>query len=350
MLLIDGSQGEGGGQILRTALGLSLVTGTAFRIEKIRAGRGKPGLLRQHLTAVNAAAVIGDALVDGAELGSQELVFRPRSVRPGALRFAVGTAGSASLVLQTVLPPLLTAGASSSLTVEGGTHNPGAPPFDFLARAFLPLLARMGTPVHATIQRYGFYPAGGGQLTVTITPCRRLEPLTLLDRGETRRRHIQAVVANLPASIGHREIHVAVRKMGWSHDEAEVLVLTGRQEARPLSAAPGPGNVVIIEIESEHVTEIFTGFGEVGVRAEAVAERAVRDARAYLAAQVPVGPYLADQLLIPLALAGGGAFRTMPLSRHSATNIAVIRQFLGVTVTVTPESPVQHLVEVTATG
>ena len=166
MLLIDGSQGEGGGQILRTALGLSLVTGTAFRIEKIRAGRAKPGLLRQHLTAVNAATVIGDALVDGAELGSPALVFRPRSVRPGAYRFAVGTAGSASLVLQTVLPPLLTAGASSILTLEGGTHNPWAPPFDFLARAFLPLLERMGAPVRAAIQRYGFYPAGGGQFTV----------------------------------------------------------------------------------------------------------------------------------------------------------------------------------------
>ena len=351
MLLIDGSQGEGGGQILRTALGLSLVTGTAFRIEKIRAGRAKPGLLRQHLTAVNAATVIGDALVDGAELGSPALVFRPRSVRPGAYRFAVGTAGSASLVLQTVLPPLLTAGASSNLTLEGGTHNPWAPPFDFLARAFLPLLARMGAPVRAAIQRYGFYPAGGGQFTVTITPCRRLEPLTLLDRGETKCRHVQAVVANLPASIGHREIHVAVRKMGWSHEEAEVLVLTrdGREEADPPRGAPGPGNVVIIEIESEHVTELFTGFGEVAVRAEAVAERAVKEARGYLAAQVPVGPYLADQLLVPLALAGGGAFRTMPLSPHCTTNIAVIREFLGVTVAVAPESPAQCLVEVTGT-
>ena len=347
MLLIDGSRGEGGGQILRTALALSLVTGTAFRIEKIRAGRPKPGLLRQHLTAVQAAAAVGDALVDRAEPGSRELVFRPRAARPGAYRFAVGTAGSAGLVLQTVLPPLLTAPGPSSLTLEGGTHNPWAPPFDFLARAFLPLLARMGASVRAEIQRYGFYPAGGGRFTVEVTPCRRLDPLTVLERGETKGRRVRAIVANLPPSIGHREVDVAVRKMGWSREEAEVLALRGeRGEAPGACAAPGPGNVIVIEIESEHVAEVFTGFGEVGVRAEVVAERAVRQARDYLAARVPVGPYLADQLLLPLALAGDGAFRTMPLSGHSTTNIAVIREFLDVGVAVTPESEAQVLVTV----
>jgi len=350
VLVIDGSQGEGGGQILRTVLGLSLVTGTAFRIEKVRAGRPKPGLLRQHLTAVQAAAAIGDASVDGAELGSLELVFRPRSVRPGSHRFAVGSAGSAGLVFQTVLPALLTADAPSTVTVEGGTHNPWAPPFDFLARAFLPLISRMGASAQAMIERYGFYPAGGGRFTVDITPCRRLDPLTLMDRGETKRRHVQAVVANLPASIGHREIHLAVRKMGWSTEEADVLALTARRGDDSSRGAPGPGNVVMIEIESEHVVEVFTAFGEVALRAEAVAERAVRDARSYLAAQVPVGPYLADQLLIPLALAGGGAFRTMPLSRHSTTNIEVIRQFLGVAATATAESAARYVVEIAAAG
>jgi len=349
MLLIDGSLGEGGGQILRSALALSLVTGAPFRMEKVRAGRAKPGLLRQHLTAVNAATEVGNALVDGAELGSQEVVFRPRSVRPGAYRFAVGTAGSASLVLQTILPPLLTASAPSTLVLEGGTHNPWAPPFDFLARAFLPLLARMGAPIRAELERYGFYPAGGGKFRVETTPCRRLDALSLLDRGETKRRRAQAVVANLPANIGHREIKVVLRRMGWTPEEVEVLVLKTeeREESDPPLAAPGPGNIVI-EIESEHVTELFTGFGEVGVRAEAVAERAVKEAREYTAAQVPVGSFLADQLLVPLSLAGGGSFRTLPLSGHSTTNIEVIRQFLGVTVKVAQESPARVLVEVTA--
>src|SRR5262245_1101885 len=215
MQVIDGSQGEGGGQILRTALALSLVTGTPFRLEKIRAGRDRPGLLRQHLTAVTAAVEIGSATADGVALGSPELVFRPGPVRPGTYRFAVGTAGSAGLVLQTVLPPLLGAAGSSTIVVEGGTHNRHAPPFDFLDRAFLPLLARMGARVRATLDRPGFYPAGGGQLTVEVTPTPALAPLTLLERGAARRRRARAVVANLPAAIAHRELRVVRDQLGF---------------------------------------------------------------------------------------------------------------------------------------
>src|SRR5262245_57066518 len=168
ILTIDGSHGEGGGQILRSSLALSMVTGTPFRIENIRAKRKKPGLMRQHLTAVNAARQVSSAGVDGAAIGSTELVFHPGTVRPGDYQFAVGTAGSTTLVLQTVLPALLCAGGSSRLSFEGGTHNPFAPPFDFLERAFLPLMNRMGPKVAATLERPGFYPAGGGRFTVTI--------------------------------------------------------------------------------------------------------------------------------------------------------------------------------------
>ena len=153
MLSIDGSGGEGGGQIFRTSLTLSLVTGTPFRIDRIRAGRAKPGLMRQHLTALEAAAAVGEADVDGAAVGAQEIVFRPKRLRPGNYRFAVGTAGSAGLVLQTILLPLVIARARSSLTLEGGTHNPAAPPFEFLAEAFLPLLRRMGADVDARLER-----------------------------------------------------------------------------------------------------------------------------------------------------------------------------------------------------
>src|SRR4051794_32051606 len=179
---IDGSQGEGGGQLLRTALSLSLVTGKPFRIERIRAGRKKPGLLRQHLTAVHAAAQVGRAHVVGAELGSQSVSFEPSENQPGDYEFAVGTAGSATLVFQTLLPALLHGRAPSRVTVEGGTHNPSAPPFDFLARSFLPILERMGASVHASLERCGFYPAGGGRMTFGIVPCPALQPLRLLHR------------------------------------------------------------------------------------------------------------------------------------------------------------------------
>ena len=318
-MTIDGSQGEGGGQILRTALALSLVTGTPFSIEKIRAGRRKPGLLRQHLTAVNAAVAVGGADVDGATLGSQTLVFRPRGVNPGEYRFAIGTAGSTGLVIQTVLPALLTASGPSALTLEGGTHNPAAPPFDFLARAFLPLIERMGPRVATVLECPGFYPAGGGRCTVRITPSARLEPLTLLERGEIKQRRARALVAHLPRQIADRELAVVRNRLGWSDDELETVVVDGD--------TPGPGNVLLLEVESEHLTEIFCGFGEVGIRAESIAEHASKEARRYLAAGVPVGMHLADQLLVPLALAGGGAFRTVGLSSHSRTNLDVVRLF-----------------------
>lgn len=320
MLTIDGAQGEGGGQILRTALALSLVTGTPFRIENIRARRSRPGLLRQHLTAVAAAVAVGGAEVEGASLGSPALVFRPRAVRAGEYDFAIGTAGSTGLVVQTVLPALLTAAAPSTLTLEGGTHNPAAPPFDFLARAFLPLIARMGPRVEAVLDRAGFYPAGGGRCLFRITPAPRLAPLTLLDRGAVRRRHARALVARLPRQIADRELAVVRARLGWSAEEVEAAVVDG--EAR------GPGNVLLLELESEHVTEVVSGFGQPGVRAEAVAEQAVREVRRYLEAGVPVGPHLADQLLVPLALAGAGAFRTVALTSHGRTNLAVIRAFV----------------------
>src|SRR5512138_2046230 len=163
MITIDGSQGEGGGQILRSALALSLVTGKPFRIENIRARRQKPGLMRQHLTAVNAAVEIGAAHVSGNTVGSSELTFAPTALRSGEYHFVVGTAGSCTLVLQTVLPALIIAEGSSEIRLEGGTHNPAAPPFDFLAGAFLPLLNRMGPDVRAALERPGFYPAGGGR-------------------------------------------------------------------------------------------------------------------------------------------------------------------------------------------
>jgi len=337
MLTIDGSYGEGGGQILRTSLALSLITGKPFRIEKIRAGRKSPGLLRQHLTAVNAAVEVGGADVMGATIGSRELTFVPAGITPGNYHFAVGTAGSATLVLQTVLPALLIAAAPSHLTLEGGTHNPFAPPFDFLAKSFLPFINRLGPQVKVELERPGFYPAGGGKFSVEINPASSLERTDLTERGKIKARRGRAIVANLPRHIAEREIDVIRRKMSWNTEWLETHVIDDSR---------GPGNIVLIEIECENMTEVFTGFGERGVRAEAVAQRAVQAARRYLSSEVAAGEYLADQLLIPMAMAGGGKFTTLPLSRHATTNIDMIQKFLDVEITVETVSNRECIVSV----
>lgn len=326
MISIDGAYGEGGGQILRTSLALSLVTQQPFRISNIRAGRDKPGLLRQHLTAVQAAAEIAHAEVSGASIGSQQLTFVPGPVTPGAYAFRIGTAGSVTLVLQTVLPALLLAPEPSTLQLEGGTHNPFAPPFDFLQRTFLPLLNRMGLRVEAMLERPGFYPAGGGKCRVAIEPAAALHPLDLCERGAVRSRRACAIVANLPESIARRELAVISQKLSWPEAWLHLESVQG---------SPGPGNIVTINIESEYVTEVFTGFGQRGVPAEVVATRALKAAQRYLAFDVAAGLHLADQLLLPLALAGGGVFTTLPPSQHTRTNRHIIEQFLDVTLTMT---------------
>jgi RNA 3'-terminal phosphate cyclase (ATP) len=333
MLTIDGSQGEGGGQVLRSSLALSLVTGRPLVIEKIRAGRKKPGLLRQHLTAVLAAADVGAAEVEGAALGSRHLMFRPGRVRSGDFAFHVGTAGSATLVLQTVLPALLLAEGESNLTLEGGTHNPFAPPVDFLEKAYLPLVNRLGPRVEVQLVRPGFYPAGGGQFTVRVQPTTQLGRLELVNRGQIVVRRVRAMVANLPRHIAERECRTIALETGW--DESSFSI----EEAK---GSRGPGNVVMIELEAEHVTEVFTAFGQRGVRAEDVAMQALRQAEEYLAADVPVGTHLADQLLLPLGIgaylgSGGGMFRTMELSLHSTTHLEILRRFLEIGVQVDGE-------------
>jgi RNA 3'-terminal phosphate cyclase (ATP) len=317
---IDGSRGEGGGQVLRTSLTLSLLSGEPLKIVSIRAGRRRPGLLRQHLCAVKLAAEVSDAELEGAEAGSRELTFKPRALKAGDYHCTVGTAGSATLVLQTVLPALLLAKGRSTLLLEGGTHNPLAPPFDFLARAFLPLLNRMGARIETTLERHGFYPAGGGRMRVTLEPCDGLQPLDLRQRGEVRSCSATALIAALPAAIGHRELSELKQKLGWPMEQLKLV---------ELDRSCGPGNVLSAVVESEHVTEVFTAFGEKGVRAEQVAESVANRVREYLAAGVPVGAQLADQLLLPLALARGGAFRTLPLTLHARTQIELLQELHG---------------------
>lgn len=334
MLTIDGSNGEGGGQILRTALALSQITQTPIRIHSVRAGRDKPGLLRQHLTCVQAAATICGAEVSGASLGSQEIEFRPGRVRAGSYHFAIGSAGSTTLVLQTVLYGLLSADGPSDLTLEGGTHNPKAPPFEALERGFLPLLARMGARVSVRLLRAGFYPAGGGRISVHIEPAPRLGSLDLTRLGSPRARRATASVWNLSYEIAQRELAVLGRRLGLSGEE---LRATHHKDS------DSAGNTLAVEIEQEELTEVFNGIGEKGVPAEQVAEKLATEVEEYLAAQVPVGRHLADQILLPLALGSGGAFRTLSLSLHARTQIAVLRRFLPIPISVHEEGAVTRV-------
>src|SRR4051812_23045665 len=338
MIVIDGAEGEGGGQVLRTALSLSLVTGRPFRIENIRGGRERPGALRQHVTAVEAACAIGGAECEELKVGADALSFTPGTVQPGEHRFAVGTAGSTSLVLQTLLPPLMLAGGPSPLGLGGGTHNIYAPPFDFLERVFLPILNRMGPTVTARLVRPGFYPAGGGRIEVEIEPSASLGRLDLIERGALRSVSARAVIAALPGDIAVRELESVAKVLGWP------------DEARRIETLPdhyGPGNILMLEAVFEGATELVSGFGKLGVPAQTVGAKAAKRMAGYLASDAVAGPYLADQLLLPMALAGGESFTTVKPSSHARTAAETIARFLPVSVRF-EERERHHLVTVSA--
>lgn len=272
--------------------------------------------------------------MSGAAIGASTLDFRPGAVKGGQYRFNVGTAGSTTLVLQTVLPPLLVADADSELILEGGTHNPGAPSFEFLQSAYLPLINRMGPRVSAELQRHGFYPAGGGRMIVSVEPQPVLRALTLPERGDITGTTVQAVIANLPQHIAVREVDRIIQELGWRPENGSNIRVD----------AHGPGNAVWAKIQSQHVTEVFTSFGRLGVPAEQVADEVVGQVRSYLSTAAAVGPHLADQLLLPLGIsawqsaasgfAGGGTFSSGPLTGHAATHIDILRQFLEIQVLV----------------
>lgn len=305
---------------MRTSLALSLVTGKSFRIENIRAGRKKPGLMRQHLAAVNAAAEVGNAKVAGNTMGSKKISFEPGGIRSGKYHFDVGTAGSCTLVFQTILPALIMADGTSEIVLEGGTHNAYAPPFEFLKNSFLKILNRMGPVVETVLQKPGFYPAGGGRFSAFIQPA-PLKKIELNERGPIIKKKANAMVANLNIGIAHRELKMVRKKLAWDDD---------CMSASEVKNSKGPGNILTITVESENITEVFTGFGERGVSAENVAKRVIKQVQEYLSADVPVGNFLADQLLIPIALAGEGSYRTLTPSLHTQTNIDIIRKFLNI--------------------
>ena len=323
-LKIDGSSGEGGGQILRTALGLSATTGKPFSISKLRAGRKKPGLLRQHLTGVLAAKDICNATVTGAELGSTEVTFAPGDITPGDYHFAIGTAGSTSLVLQAILPAILSVpDARFTITLEGGTHNAFAPPFEFLDRSFFRVLRAMGVQAELTLVRPGFYPAGGGRFEVEIETPKSLTPIELLARDKTISRTVRCVLGHLSEAVADREFEELAKLIDLSDCELVIDHFQGGD-------ARGPGNALLYEFETADHCTIFSAMGGRYIPSERVAKNLANEVKTFLPYDVPVDEHLADQLLIPMALAGGGAFRSTPLSQHTTTNMETIKTFLEV--------------------
>ena len=335
MLTIDGNFGEGGGQILRTSLSLAAITGRDVTIENIRVGREKPGLRPQHLTGALAVAEICGADVRGAEVGSTRLVFKPGKIRPGGYEFDVSrvraSAGSVNLILQTVLWPLAFAGKSSRLTIKGGTHVPHAPAFNYIDDVFLPTVARMGLICHYRMERAGYYPIGGGEVRLTVEPVEALRALSLTALEGEPAVELTSAVSNLPISIAERQLNTGlarVRSMGIAPRRAETTEYP----------SPGKGTVFLVGLSSGSVKAGFQSLGELKKRAETVAEEACDEFRAYLDSHVALDKHLADQLIIPMALADGPSkFTTCEITQHLVTNIAVVERFLDARFEVTGE-------------
>lgn len=343
---IDGSQGEGGGQMLRTALSLSCITGKRFRIRNIRKSRAKPGLMRQHLVAVQAAARISGAELSGAVLGSEEVTFAPGPVRAGDYLFDVGTAGSTPLVVQTIVPPLATSAGRSRLWLIGGTHVPFSPPWHYLWQVFAPTVASLGIKLRFTLESCGFYPRGGGRIGCQVEPAGRLSPLNLTGRSKLLRVSGYSAVGNLPRHIAERQSHAALTLLKEELGPS-VAMEVAIQEVKAL----GQGSFIFLKAEYEQVVAGFSALGERGKPAERVGAEAALELVAHHRTGSPVDPHLADQLVLYLAQAGGSSvFATSRLSSHLITNLMVTACFLEMesqvdgeldqpgTVTITPAS------------
>jgi RNA 3'-terminal phosphate cyclase (ATP) len=321
MVRLDGAQGEGGGQILRTALTLSLLTGRPFRVDRIRANRDRPGLRPQHLAAVQAAAELGNADVSGASVGSRSLTFRPGAVGRRDLAIDIGTAGSTAMVLHTLhLPLALAEGAGVRLTLEGGTFNLAAPSFPFLAATWAAHMRDLGLPVAVAMPSAGFFPAGGGRLEAWVEPG---EPRAIVrdSRGPVEVR-AEAGVCGLPHSIAERMLARAEERLGS----------LGIDLAVDLAEWPGrgPGAAIALTATDGTTPATFVGLGRKGKPAEAVADEAVEELLAYLSVpDAAIDPHSADQLLLPLALAEGRSVYTTPeATEHLRTNARTIAAFL----------------------
>lgn len=321
IVAIDGSFGEGGGQILRTALALSSLLGVGIRIERIRARRRNPGLAPQHLTCVEAAAEICGAEVEGAEIGSRKLTFIPGEIKPGRYLFDVArkrpSAGSVSLVFQAIYLPLALSKGKSEVIIRGGTHVPWSPPAHYLQRVFSPIASRFGLKLNIEVLRWGFYPKGGGEIRATIYPS-KLTPVSILDRGSLIGIRGFSVCANLPVTIAERQRKAVVQRLrGISNVEIEVISVRSR----------GPGTAVFLVAEFENSLAGFSSLGEKGKPAERVGEEAAEELLAFLRSRSALDPHLADQVIPLMALAGGkSAITTSLITQHLMTNIWLVEQ------------------------
>lgn len=326
-IVIDGSQGEGGGQVLRTSLALAALLNRPLEIRNIRANRSKPGLRPQHLAAVRAAAEITRADLSGDHLDSTSLRFAPRTIRGGRYRFAIGTAGSVTLLAATVLPPLLFAPEPSAVLVEGGTHVPFSPFFHYLREIFLPFLRRMGGDVDAELDSWGWYPRGGGGCTLRINPCRGLTALRTPRRGGLRGLTLVLGLAGLPAHIVDREekrVKGCLGPRGYSYSR--------RFEPAP---SPGQGNMLFLKAEYEESLAGFSALGKKGRPAEAVADDLCRQWLRFEESPGSVDKHLADQILLYLALARGNSLLAAEeITSHFTTNVSIIQHFLPVRIRV----------------
>jgi RNA 3'-terminal phosphate cyclase (ATP) len=324
MIEIDGSHGEGGGQILRTALSLSCLTGKAFRIVNIRKGRKKPGLAPQHLLSVRAAQEISGAQVSGDRQGSVELVFSPGEVKGGDFSLDVGTAGATLLVLQTIAPPLLFAREKSKITIRGGTHVPFSPSFHYASFVLSPMLRRLGLRISLDIEMYGFYPRGGGKIRAGILPADGVLPLGIAERGKVLAVTGWSGVGNLPPSIAVRQRDAAIRAI-----RSRLRDVTFPIDIEVLSVpVTGQGTFLFLCVETDHAIAGFASLGERGKRAEDVGEEAAADLAAHLLAGGALDPHLPDQLVLYLAMCReGSSFTTSRVTEHLMTNLWTIGRF-----------------------
>jgi RNA 3'-terminal phosphate cyclase (ATP) len=360
MIEIDGSLGEGGGQVLRSSLALAILTRQPVHLTNVRARRPKPGLQPQHLAAVKAAAAISAAVVEGMYQGSQTLTFEPGSVQPGDYRFDIGTAGATSLVLQTIYLPLALRidlrglgnleglptrpdlrglgnleglptrpdlrglgnleGLPSEITLIGGTHVPWSPCFHYLDLQWRPYLERMGLALDLEMELAGFYPQGNGQVRIHIEPVSHLTPLHLTERGSLKSIRGISAVANLDMSIAERQRNQALRRLQGRHNKIEIELLDLPSRVK--------GTFLLLLAEFKHTSACYFGLGALGKRAEQVADEACLWLEKFLATNGAIDEYLADQLLLPLAFADGPSeIRTAKVTPHLLTNAEIIRAF-----------------------
>lgn len=327
MIHIDGSQGEGGGQVLRSSLTLSLLTQQDLQITNIRARRSKPGLRAQHLKAVEAAVSVGRAKAEGVDFGSTTLSFHPEVIHPGRYKFDIGTAGSAALVLQTIFLPLARAETTSTVTITGGTHVKWSPNYHYLDLHWLNFMRRIGCDAELKMESAGFYPEGGGRVTASIRPCSHIKNLHITEPGKLQQIRGISAIANLPRHVAERQREQVIRRLGDHHYLNDIRLLEMPSRFK--------GTMLLLLAEFEHSQACYFALGEIGKPAERVADEAIDQLEEFLTTGGAIDQYLADQLLLPLAFASGPSqLRTSKITKHLLTNAEVVRAFTPARITI----------------